>query len=74
MTTADFNLACTDISFFTVHSSDNFTYLDCPGSRGCAKCVFNAKSTTSDCYIQDRDKLTPNQLAKLQTDYPEMFV
>ena len=74
MTTADFNLACTDIHFFTVAYGETAYYLDCPGHYGCPKCVFNSKSTSDDCYIQDRDKLTLKQLAKLQTNYPELFL
>ena len=75
MTTADFNLARTDIQFFTVSYTDGDTpFLDCPGRPGCSRCVFGSRSTYTDCYIQDNDKLTPKQLAKLQTNYPEFFI
>ena len=76
MTTADFKLACSNISFFTIGKfSDGSAYLDCPGSTACKTYIFNPKQRPDgDCYLQDRDKFTPNQLAKLQTNYPEMFV
>lgn len=75
MTATDFELARTGISIFTVRYASSTPVLDCPGRPACNTCVFGTKQRLNgDCHIQDRDKLTPNQLTILKTDYPEMFV
>lgn len=76
MTNEDFKLACTGIYLFTIKQlSNNRHYLHCPGRPKCSECVFgNKPKENGDCYIQDRDTLTPKQLTALKTNYPETLL
>ena len=75
MTTTDFELARTSIHTFTIRYASNTPILGCAGRPACNTCVFGTKRhLNGDCHLQDRDKLTPNQLTILKTNYPEMFV
>ena len=75
MTTTDFELARTSIHTFTIIYASNTAVLDCAGRPACNTCVFGTKQRLNgECPIRDRDRLTPNQLTILKTNYPEMFV
>lgn len=73
MTNRHFKTALTNLHMFHYDTFDSEPILGCPGRRACHGCPFDA-GTDVDCYIQDRDKLTPKQLAYLHDHHPEFFL